>query len=64
MYFSQLILNYPIHSCIFILFLWIILEIYYIYNTNLALKSTYEEIAALQKQNVEKVKEFYSLLKQ
>lgn len=64
MYFSQLILNYPIHSYFFLLILWIILEIYYIYSTNLALKITNEELAALKKQNAEKVKEFYSLLKQ
>jgi len=64
MYFSQLILNYPIHSYFFLLILWIILEIYYIYSTNLALKNTNAELAALKKQNAEKVKEFYSLLKQ
>ena len=64
MYFSQLILNYPIHSYFFLLILWIILEIYYIYSTNLALKNTNAELAALKKKNAEKVKEFYSLLKQ
>lgn len=64
MYFSQLILNYPIHSYFFLLISWIILEIYYIYSTNLALKIVNEELATLKKQNAEKVKEFYSLLKQ
>ena len=63
MYFSQLILNYPIHSYFFLLILWIMLEIYYIYSTNLALKIANEELAALREQNDKQIKEFYSLLK-
>jgi len=62
MYFSYYLFNYPIQTYIFFLILWIILEIYYIYSTNSALKTTTAELAALKKQNTEKLKEFYSLL--
>ena len=63
MYFSQFIINYPIQAYIFFLILWIILEIYYIYSTNLALKNTKAELAVLREENDKRIKEFYSLLK-
>ena len=63
MYFSQFIINYPIHAYIFFLISWIILEIYYIYSTNLAIKNTKAELTVLREQNAKRIKEFYSLLK-